>query len=122
MQTALPAVLALTFPGSVGTSTGLSGVMSEQNRWSSLLPLGSMFLAGLSNLVYIGPATTRVMKQRKHQETRDGKKSYDQPPHSAEMQRLNRRFGALHGVSSLVNLLGFLATVWYGGTIADMLQ
>ena len=71
----------------------------------------------LSNLLIIGPATTKIMRERKHQgmtnqsvelegectnihiETRDGKKSYDSPPHSKEMTRLNRQFGRVHGVS-----------------------
>lgn len=55
-------------------------------------------------------------------ETRDGKKSYDAPPHSKEMMRLNKTFARMHGVSSLLNLLGLAATVWYGCTLAERLQ
>lgn len=55
-------------------------------------------------------------------ETRDGKKSYDAGPHSREMQALNRRFGRMHGVSSLLNMAGSLATVWYGMVLAERLQ
>lgn len=55
-------------------------------------------------------------------ETRDGKKSYDAGPHSSEMQKLNKRFGMMHGVSSLVNMAALLATVVYGGTLAEMLR
>lgn len=73
-------------------------------------------------MVVIGPATTRLMKERKHQETKDGKKSYDAAPHSKEMQRLNKAFGKMHGVSSLVNLVSFLATMWYGVSLAERLQ
>lgn len=54
------------------------------------------------------------MRERKHQETRDGKRSYDEGPHSKEMQVLNRRFMVLHGWSSGVNLVGLCATVAYG--------
>ena len=54
-------------------------------------------------------------------ETRDGKKSYDKGPHSAEMQRLNREFGKMHGISSLFNLVAWLATMWYGVTLAERL-
>jgi hypothetical protein len=61
------------------------------------------------------------MKERKHQETRDGKKSYDPAPHSREMLALNRRFGRMHGVSSLLNLAGVVATVVYGFTLAGRL-
>jgi len=54
-------------------------------------------------------------------ETRDGKKAYDAPPHSKEMQRLNKKFGALHGTSTVINLVGLLATMWYGGTLTEIL-
>lgn len=55
-------------------------------------------------------------------ETKDGKKSYDSPPHSKEMARMNKQFARMHGVSSLLNMGGLLATVWYGMTIAERLQ
>ena len=55
-------------------------------------------------------------------ETRDGKKSYDPAPHSKEMQKLNRAFGRMHGISSLVNLVGFVTTAWYGISLAERLQ
>lgn len=55
-------------------------------------------------------------------ETRDGKKSYDGPPHSKEMTRMNNAFARMHGASSLLNLLGLLATMWYGFTLAERLQ
>lgn len=81
-----------------------------------------MFITALANLVYIGPETTRVMGARKHQETRDGKKSYDAGPHSKEMDRLNRRFGILHGISSLVNMVGLGAMVGYAGLLGQRLS
>ncbi len=56
------------------------------------------------------------------EETRDGKKSYDTGPHSKEMQALNKRFGRMHGISSLLNMAGSLATVWYGMVLAERLQ
>ena len=55
-------------------------------------------------------------------ETKDGKKSYDSPPHSKEMTRMNKQFSRMHGASSLLNLGGLLATMWYGVTIAERLQ
>jgi hypothetical protein len=76
-----------------------------------------MFLTAFVNWTYIGPKTTEVMGLRKHQETRDGKKSYDAGPHSKEMQELNKRFGVLHSVSTLVNLAGLGAMIWYGGVL-----
>jgi hypothetical protein len=81
-----------------------------------------MLLTGVINMTYVGPQTTEVMKLRKHQETRDGKKSYDAGPHSEEMRQLNKRFGVLHGISSLVNLVGFLSMCWYGFVIGDVMR
>ena len=129
LQTALPVALALTFPGIASSSVtgarilgGPFGLLDERARSSALIPLSAFFVTAVSNLVYLGPVTTKVMKERKHQETRDGKKYYDAGPHSEEMKRLNKRFGALHGVSSLVNLVGLAALVYYGGTIADRMK
>ena len=72
MQTALPVVLALTYPGSrnpLGPASSLSGTFAESNRWSVLAPLATMFVSGLVNLVYVGPATTKIMRDRKVQGT-----------------------------------------------------
>lgn len=71
MQTALPAILALTFPGQstvLGRSaSGYKGVLLDENRYSVLTPIAIMFITALSNLVYFGPTTTRIMRERKHQ-------------------------------------------------------
>ncbi|TVY18688.1 hypothetical protein LARI1_G002902 [Lachnellula arida] len=118
-------VLALTYPGSrnpLGPSSSLSGTLAESNRWSVLAPLATVFVGGLVNLVYVGPATTRIMRERKVQESKDGKKSYDPAPHSKEMQQLNRAFGKMHGVSSLVNLGALIATIWYGFSLAERIH
>ena len=55
-------------------------------------------------------------------ETRDGKKSYDPAPHSKEMVALNKKFGRLHGMSSLVNLISFIATIYYGALLSKRLD
>lgn len=78
-----------------------------------------MFGTALLNWAYLGPKTTEVMGLRKHQETRDGKKSYDAGPHSKEMQALNKQFGTLHGVSTIVNMVGLGAMIWYAGVLAE---
>jgi len=125
LQTALPVILALTYPGSpssVGTPSSLPGVLAESNRWSVLVPLVTVVSTSLLNMFVAGPAVQKVMQDRKIQETRDGKKSYDPPPHSKEMQQLNKAFGKMHGISSLLNLVSFLATVGYGLTIAARIQ
>jgi len=126
LQTALPIVAALTFPGEKGlTSTGpssLAGVLAPENRLTTLLPLATVFVTGLANLVYLGPKTVKVMEERRKQATRDGKQSYDPPPHSKEMTALNKKFGKLHGYSTLVNLAGLLATIYYGAVLGKRLS
>lgn len=70
MQTALPAILALTYPGSkihLDPQSGIQGTFAEVNRWSVLVPLGIMFVAGLANWFIVGPKTIHIMKLRKHQ-------------------------------------------------------
>lgn len=52
-------------------------------------------------------------------ERKDGKKSYDAPPHSQEMTALNKKFSILHGVSSLLNLGTFIGTIVYGFNLAS---
>jgi hypothetical protein len=122
LQTGLPLLLALTYPSaSPQIANSLTGVLDPANRDAVLIPLVTVFGTAVANLLFVGPRTTRVMQQRKHQEVKDGKKSYDAGPHSVEMQKLNKRFGKLHGVSSLLNLASFLATVAYGVSIAARL-
>lgn len=71
MQTALPVILALTYPGErtamAFRASSLSGVLEKQNILHVLTPLVAMFVTSLANLVAVGPATTRIMKERKHQ-------------------------------------------------------
>jgi hypothetical protein len=126
MQTALPVALALTLPDErTAISTrpgGLAGVLHAANRLRVSGPLTIMLLTALTNVAYLGPATTACMRERKHQETRDGKKSYDSPPHSQEMQVLNKKFQFLHGASSVLNLVGWAAMVWYGFYLGDRLS
>ena len=76
LQTALPVVLALTWPGervaSLGngearSQSGWRGIVQGGNGWDLLLPIAVMFGTNLLNLVVLGPATTKVMKERRHQ-------------------------------------------------------
>jgi len=102
----------------LSSPSGLRGLLAPSNRYSVLLPLALSVLCGALNLAVLGPMTTQTMRERKHQETRDGKKSYDAGEQSAEMQRLNSRFGWLHGVSTVVNMVELGALLGYGFTIA----
>ena len=53
---------------------------------------------------------------------RDGKEWDAEGPHSEEMQALNKKFGMLHGASSLLNIGTFVATVAYAFTLGSRLQ
>ena len=81
-----------------------------------------MFVTAATNLFVLGPGTTKVMKQRKHQETRDGKKYWDAGEHSKEMSGLNKKFATLHGINALVNMIGMGFIVWYGFVLGERLQ
>jgi hypothetical protein len=131
LQTSLSAFLFLSYPGEksltlsgnvVRSNSGLLGVFSGSNKVDVLIPLSAILISALLNTAVYGPKTTMIMNERKHQETKDGKKSYDPPPHSKEMQRLNREFGKAHGMSSLANLAALLATMYYGVTLAEQLN
>ena len=103
-----------------------------------LVPVLTVFATSLANLVFVGPATTKIMLERRRQgecvgdcpgyllsrapETKDGKKSFDPPPHSEDMQKLNKAFGSMHGISSLLNMAALIATVWYGVSLAERLH
>ncbi|SMQ50139.1 unnamed protein product [Zymoseptoria tritici ST99CH_1A5] len=123
IQTALPVVLALTWPGERSVAghvnSGFKGLLAEENKWTALTPIALMFVTNLANLVWLGPATTKVMKERKHQETRDGKKYYDAGPKSPEMQRMNSSFNRLHGAASVANLIGLGGLLVYAFTLAE---
>lgn len=143
MQTILPAVLALTFPGNAlaGVPCSISGLLNGSSRWSSLAPIATMFLGGLTNLAVLLPATVKVMDERRGQGKvvlrpsrvsarelkavvvkRDGREWYEEGPHSEEMRALNKRFGMLHGISSLVNLATLVAAIAYGFTLGARVQ
>jgi hypothetical protein len=123
LQTLAPLAMWLTYPRSLvsaftNTSTSNTLTAASNDKLNAYL-ISTMFVTALLNLIYVGPQTTEVMRLRKHQETRDGKKSYDAGPHSEEMKGLNTRFGVLHGVSSAINMVGFGAMVWYGGVLGE---
>ncbi|KAI9367258.1 hypothetical protein BJX61DRAFT_529408 [Aspergillus egyptiacus] len=120
LQTALPVALALT-ASRADKPLGIAGLLEPESRVKVLFPLATAFVTGLINLVVLRPLTVNTMRERKHQETRDGKKSYDPAPHSKEMIALNKKFGRLHGMSSLINLVTLGATVFYGVVLSKKL-
>ncbi|AEO69385.1 93780643-4fa9-414d-a7eb-54f520ccabf7 [Thermothielavioides terrestris] len=117
MQAVLPAVLVLTYPAG-----GVAGVLDPVNRWDVLVPLAGVFLCALANLAVVGPATTRVMEERRRLEKKDVKRADDAPTRAQESLALNKKFSMLHGISSLLNLGSFVATVIYGVTLSGRLS
>ncbi|KAI0024748.1 hypothetical protein F4780DRAFT_552747 [Xylariomycetidae sp. FL0641] len=121
IQTAAPVALALTYPGQLGGALApgsIAGVLQGSNRWTVAAPLATAFVTGLVNLVYLLPTTNKITAKRRQQEKEDGKKSWDQGPHSPQMQALNKQFGQVHGISSLLNLVTLAATIVYGFNLA----
>ncbi|WEW60565.1 hypothetical protein PRK78_006052 [Emydomyces testavorans] len=125
LQTIFPLVVAATYPGEkllghTGPSS-ISGVLADGHGVSTLLPLTITFVSGLANVLVFEPATSKIVKERKRQESIDGKKYYDPGPHSKEMMKLNKSFGRVHGISTIINFVGLAATLYYGKTLADRL-
>ncbi|THC91306.1 hypothetical protein EYZ11_009230 [Aspergillus tanneri] len=120
IQSAFPLLIALTVSRDA-QPLGISGLLAPENRVGTLLPLATAAVSGLLNMFVLRPMTVNVMRERKHQETRDGKRNYDPAPHSKEMLALNKKFGRLHGISSLVNLICLGATIYYGATLSKRL-
>jgi hypothetical protein len=70
LQTALPIILALTYPGSstpLGPASGLAGVLDDANRRDTLLPLALALATGAANLLVLLPLTKQIMADRRAQ-------------------------------------------------------
>jgi len=65
------------------------------------------------NYFVIGPLTSKTMFQRQKLEKEEGVQ-YSDAKASENIKALNRRFGALHGISSLANLAAVLALGFHG--------
>ena len=72
--------------------------------------------ATLANLLYLEPATTRVMLERAALERMSNPIASGVYPQGkdAAMKALGKRFGALHGASSAANLVALVVAVVYG--------
>jgi len=75
--------------------------------------LATVWLSQASNYFIIGPMTSKTMFQRQKLEKEEGK-VYTDAGISDEMKALNRRFGMLHGISSLANLTAIIALGFHG--------
>jgi len=75
--------------------------------------LALVILSQASNYFIVGPLTSKTMFERMRLEKDEGK-SYNESGVSDRMKALNRRFGMLHGVSSLANLGAVVALGFHG--------
>jgi len=75
--------------------------------------LASVLLMQGANDWIIGPLTSKTMFERHRLEKSEGK-PYNAEGVSDEMKALNRKFGTLHGVSSLFNLGAVIALAFHG--------
>ncbi|KAJ7693666.1 hypothetical protein B0H17DRAFT_1059434 [Mycena rosella] len=73
----------------------------------------SVILSQASNYFVVGPLTSKTMFERMRMEKDEGK-TYNESGVSDKMKALNRRFGMLHGVSSLANLGAVIALGFHG--------
>ncbi|KAG8943426.1 hypothetical protein FRC04_002891 [Tulasnella sp. 424] len=89
------------------------GLADVAQAWT-LVVVGSMQAL---NWLYLGPLTSSLMFKRHKLERAEGK-SYTDPTVSDEMKALTKKFGALHGISSLTNLISILGMTFHGLWIA----
>ncbi|KAJ7081977.1 hypothetical protein C8R43DRAFT_1092802 [Mycena crocata] len=75
--------------------------------------LAFVILAQASNYFVVGPMTSKTMFLRMKLEKEEGK-AYNESGVSEQMKALNRRFGTLHGVSSLMNLGAVVSLIFHG--------
>jgi len=119
-----------TFPiyflTTIGLSAGLLSlwtsahpeVLSNLTRPSvaSVAQAYALAAAGLNqsfNYFVVGPLTSKTMFQRQKLEKEEGK-AYNEQGVSEDMKALNKRFGMLHGLSSLANLGSVIALGFHG--------
>jgi len=72
-----------------------------------------VFGAQALNYFVIGPTAAQTMFQRHKLEKEEGKNPKEKGI-STQMKSLNRRFGMLHGISSLFNMAAFVALAFHG--------
>ncbi|KAF8323885.1 hypothetical protein DL93DRAFT_2092550 [Clavulina sp. PMI_390] len=70
-----------------------------------------------ANVFYLEPRTTEIMFERHRLEDKEGK-AYTAPGVSSEMKALTQQFGAMHGLSSMFNLVAFLAITFHALWVA----
>ncbi|SCV72749.1 BQ2448_4286 [Microbotryum intermedium] len=114
-----PPFFALQSAGSLvllGLYKRAGHVLSRHDSTSWVL--GGMSVAGLLNLLIVGPWTTAIMFRRHRVERLEGT-TYSAPDPSPKMKSLNKRFAIAHSISSLLNLGFVFAVVGHAAWIAQ---
>jgi len=86
---------------------------------AQLYALFVVFGAHALNCFVIGPIAGKVKSQRHKLEKEEGK-AYNEKEVSAQMKAFNRKFGMLHGISSLLNLIAFIVLLFHGLWIGNV--
>lgn len=92
-QSVAPVLIGLTAPYTLTTG--------------ALVTLGTAVVGGLTNLLWLLPATRKIKEARFKLED-EGKEE------SPEHKELSKKFGKIHGLSLLFNLVNFTALTTYG--------
>eukprot|EP00897_Mesotaenium_endlicherianum_P001403 jgi/Mesen1/1290/ME000013S00784 len=95
---------------------------SKGEKWQ-LMYLGTTLICTLFNLTVMEPLTTKIMLERHKIERQEGigqeigsSKNKEVAKRNKDLAAMNKKFGKVHGISSLVNLAsvgGLVAHMWY---------
>lgn len=94
------------------------GTTAESSATAHFVTLGAATLGAVANCVVLGPLARQTMQARKQQEVKDGRLCREEPV-SEEMGVLNKRFGMVHGLSMVFNLVTFVGLLAYGVVMTD---
>ncbi|TFK30397.1 hypothetical protein FA15DRAFT_662353 [Coprinopsis marcescibilis] len=75
--------------------------------------LGVVLISQALNFIVVGPMTSKIMFKRQKLEKEEGVQ-YNDAKASADMKTLNKQFGMLHGISSLLNLGAVISLIIHG--------
>ena len=97
----------------IGCSTAMGGVLATK---ASMVNLAGGLVCTLLNVFALEPLTTSNMFARYEMENRGSDKTDPEA-----YGKLKKAFGPLHGVSSLVNLLAFIAAILHANRLVSLL-
>ncbi|KAF8466985.1 hypothetical protein BDZ91DRAFT_793966 [Kalaharituber pfeilii] len=96
LQTAIPPILLLTLPPSAAVPSNVLDILTPPQ-------------------IPPGPAVTRIMDQRKKVTAECPVEAEKMAGDKSEtIKKLNKKFARAHGASSVLNLVGLIATGWFG--------